>query len=161
MKKTLIAAALLVSLGGVNSRAAEYTFYANGYGAFCDGVRFEHTVPAVGYHIFDQGACPGKPDYLGGFETPNKNLGPGNWYTFPVSNRRKDAEGEKIVDTVYINVHAMSWVLAEESADLHYPFTVLTRGYLVKGAPGEQPGAAKLGVSAVDAARARMHPPRG
>lgn len=154
MRRILLLAASLHLAGTMAARAEEYGFYSNSGAAFCDGVRFSNTHPAVGYHVFDETNCVYKPDYLGGFRGPIRDLGPGDWYTFPVSNLISDPDGQQTTYTYYINTRSLLWVLAEESADVSYPFAVVLRGTLVKGKPYARVGAPRLKMSALDAARA-------
>ena len=135
MKKSLLlgAMALAASAGVTAASAAEYGFYTSSGGAYCDGIKYSGTAPAVGFHVYDQTYCVYPNAYTGGFESKIKALGAGKWFTFPVSNGSGDGASESYVFTFYINPSQLTWVLAYESSDYGITFSELNAGTLMKG----------------------------
>jgi opacity protein-like surface antigen len=135
MKKSLLLGAMALAASAATASAAEYGFYSTYGGAYCDGLKFSGKAPAVGQHIYDQVYCVYTDANTGGFESKIKAIGPGKWFTFPVSNGSGDGSSESYVFTFYANTKALEWVLAYESTDYGITFSVLNEGTLQSGPP--------------------------
>ena len=151
MKKSLLLGAMALATSAATNAASaatkEYGFYTLGGSAYCDGLELTGTKPAVGYHIYDQVYCVYQNATLGGFDTPNAAIGPGKWFTLPVSNSSGDGNSKSLVFTFYANVKSLLWVLYYESSDYGIPFSFLNQGTLQAGPPFAmvRPGAKHLG----------------
>ena len=148
MKKSLLLGAMaLVASAATAASAKEYGFYTAGGGAYCDGLSFTGKAPAVGYHVYDQVYCVYTNAYTGGFESKIPAIGPGKWFTFPISNGSGDGAPESEVFTFYANTASLLWVLFYESTDYGVTFQELNSGTLEPGKPFAMvhPGAKHLG----------------
>ncbi len=117
------------------AKAVEYSFHTNSGGGFCDGIKFTPGSPALGYHVYDQQYCVFPNAYLGGFKGHVPALGPGEWYSFPVSSSANDESGDTLTLIFYINMKSLKWQLAYEDTELGVPFEFINGGILIRGKP--------------------------
>ena len=143
-----LTAGSLVTIKPAAAKTYAFGFYTSSGSAFCDGVKFTgDKLGGAGFHVYDQVNCKYPDGILGGFAGRTPALGPGNWYTFPVSQAQGDLTPPSFTPVFYINVKALSWVAAYESTDYNVPFQVLNGGILMKGKPAAmaKPGQKNLG----------------
>ena len=152
MKKSVMLGAMALGVTAVSTAARarnyEFGFYTDAGTPFCDGVKFSgDSGSGAGYHIYDEARCAYPKALLGGFDGTVPKLGPGKWYSFPVSQAPGDQLSPAYVEVFYINVKALTWVLAYESTDYGIPFNVSNSGVLMKGKPDAlaKPGQKRLG----------------
>ena len=151
MKMSLMCGAMaLLTASLCNAAAAnnyEFGFYTDAGGGFCDGVKFTgDEVSGAGYHVYAK-SCGYPNARLGGFRSPVRPIGPGQWYTFPVSSTAGDSVSEAVVEVFYINVKDLTWAAYYESTDYGVPFQFNISGVLMRGKPLAmvRPGHKRLG----------------
>ena len=152
MKTLLLCGAVAVcALSAADSSLAKtyrYGFYTPSGSPYCDGVEFTgDRLGAAGVHVYDQTNCVFPDGVLGGFGGTVPALGPGWWFTFPVSQAAGDLTPPAVTPAYYINVRALTWGVAYESTDYDIPFQGVFNGILMKGKPAAhaRPGQKNLG----------------